>query len=367
MTDAGFYCPSGDFYIDPWRPVERAVITHAHADHARWGHRRYLTSTEGLGVLTHRMRPGATILPLPYGQKITHNGVQISLFPAGHVLGSAQVRIEYRGCVAVITGDYKVEADRTCTPFEPVKCHLMVSESTFALPIYRWQPQETIFQQINDWWKANQQKGLASVIMAYSLGKSQRVLAGLDDSVGPIYSHGAVEPLNRIYREYGISLPTTTYVSETLRDSKGKAVDWSKAMVIAPPSAAETPWLRRFEPYSAAFVSGWMTIRGTRRRQALDRGFVLSDHADWPGLLWAVRESQAEEIWLTHGYSATLARYLCDIGLDAKSVDTLFTGEADVSDQPQLTAVKSNESTDDLDVAASEPSSEIATAKEARE
>jgi putative mRNA 3-end processing factor len=365
MTDAGFYCPAGDFYIDPWRPVERAVITHAHADHARWGHQRYLTSAEGLGVLAHRMRPGATILPLPYGQPITHNGVQISLFPAGHVLGSAQVRIEYRGCVAVITGDYKVEADRTCTPFEPVKCHLIVSESTFALPIYRWQPQDVIFRQINDWWKANQQKGLASVIMTYSLGKSQRVLAGLDALIGPIYSHGAVEPLNRVYRECGISLPATTYVSETLKDAKGKAIDWSKAMVIAPPSAAGTPWLRRFEPYSSAFASGWMTIRGTRRRQALDRGFVLSDHADWPGLLWAISESQAQEIWLTHGYSATLARHLCDLGLDAKSVDTRFTGEADASDQPTSPENSADKTSTDRAETASGLASEMAASESA--
>ncbi|MFM7594261.1 MAG: ligase-associated DNA damage response exonuclease, partial [Isosphaeraceae bacterium] len=307
-------------------------ITHAHADHARWGHRRYLTSSEGLGVLRQRMRADATILPLPYGQAISHGGVQISLHPAGHVLGSAQVRMEYRGRVAVVTGDYKVEADRTCTAFEPVKCHMLVSESTFALPIYRWQPQAVVFNEINQWWRANQQKGLASVIMAYSLGKSQRVLAGIDPTIGPIYSHGAVEPLNRVYRECGISLPPTSYVSETLKESRGQPVEWSKSLVIAPPSAAGTPWLRRFEPHSCSFVSGWMTIRGTRRRQSLDRGFVLSDHADWPGLLWAIHESQAEEVWLTHGYSATLARFLTDQGLRAFSVDTRFTGEADVTD-----------------------------------
>ena len=346
LTDSGFYCPAGDFYIDPWRAVNRAVITHAHSDHARWGHRRYLTSAEGLGVLRHRMRADATILPLPYGQAISHKSVRISLHPAGHVLGSAQVRIEYRGRVAVVTGDYKVEVDRTCTPFEPVKCHLIVSESTFALPIYRWQPQSVVFSDINNWWRANQQKGLASVIMAYSLGKSQRVLAGIDPAIGPIYSHGAVEPLNRVYRDFGISLPATSYVSETLKEQRGKSVDWSQSLVIAPPSAAGTPWLRRFEPHSCAFVSGWMTIRGTRRRQSLDRGFVLSDHADWPGLLWAIGESGAEEVWLTHGYSATLARYLTDHGLNARSVDTRFTGEADVADDNPPTEAATPETTE---------------------
>jgi putative mRNA 3-end processing factor len=329
LTDRGIYCPPGDFYIDPWRSVDRAVITHAHSDHARWGHRRYLTSTEGLGVLRHRMRSDATIGIINYGESITHRGVKLSLHPAGHILGSSQVRIEYRGRVAVVTGDYKVEADRTCTPFEPVRCHLLVSESTFALPIYRWQPQQTVFDQINRWWLANQSKGLASVILAYSLGKSQRVLAGIDPTIGPIYSHGAVEPLNKVYRDWGIALPETAYVSETLKGVKAtrSAMDWSKALVIAPPSAMGTTWMKRFAPLSAAFVSGWMTIRGARRRQSLDQGFVLSDHADWPGLLLAIEASGAEEVWLTHGYSAALARYLRDQGLDARSIDTRFTGE----------------------------------------
>ena len=336
LTQHGFYCPPGDFYIDPWHPVDRAVITHAHADHARWGHQHYLTTTEGLGVLRHRMRADANIDSLEYGEVTNFKDVRISLHPAGHVLGSAQVRIEHNGQVAVVTGDYKIEPDSTCTPFEPVRCHLLVSESTFALPIYRWQPQEVVFNQINQWWQANQAQGLASVLMAYSLGKSQRLLAGIDPAIGPIYSHGSVEPLNAIYREAGIHLPPTQYVAETLKDAKTRKsdIDWSKALVIAPPSAQGSPWLKRFSPFSAAFASGWMTMRGTRRRQSLDKGFVLSDHADWPGLLSAIAATGAEHVWLTHGYSATLARYLCEQGLDAHSVETRFTGETAEAEPP---------------------------------
>jgi len=332
--DRGFYCPPGDFYVDPWRPVERAVITHAHSDHARWGHKHYLTTAEGAGVLRVRMGPEARIDTLAYGRTIERNGVRLSLHPAGHVLGSAQVRIEHQGQVAVVSGDYKTDADSTCTPFEPVRCHHFVSESTFALPIYRWKPQAAIFDEINRWWSSNASRGLASVLLAYSLGKSQRLLAGLDPAIGPIYVHGAVEPLNEAYRRSGIRLPRTELVSESLRSAKstGSRPQWAGAMIVAPPSAMGTPWMRRFQPLSAAFVSGWMTIRGARRRQALDKGFVLSDHADWPGLLSAIVATDADKIWLTHGYSAVLARHLTDLGLDARSIDTHFRGEADVTD-----------------------------------
>ena len=339
LTDRGFFCPPGDFYVDPWKPVDRAIITHAHADHARPGHRHYLTTTEGLGVLKHRMPANSQISAVPYGEQVNYNGVTISLHPAGHVLGSAQVRIEHRGQIAVITGDYKTEPDRTCTAFEPVPCHLLVSESTFALPIYHWQPQSEIFDQINHWWKTNQSNGLASILMAYSLGKAQRLLAGIDPTIGSIYCHGAVEPLNAVYRDYGIALPPTQYVSETARDAKSKKTDplWSQALVIAPPAALGSTWMRRFSPFSTAFASGWMTIRGARRRQSLDKGFVLSDHADWNGLVASIKATGAEQVWLTHGYSATLALYLCGIGIEAKSVDTHFTGESGSSD-PELTS-----------------------------
>src|SRR5471030_2895478 len=205
----GLYCPPGDFYIDPWRPVERSVITHGHGDHARMGNRHYLATTSGEGILRARLGQDINLQTLDYGETITHHGVKLSLHPAGHVLGSAQVRMEYRGEVWVASGDYKVEPDGTCTPFEPVRCDTFITESTFGLPIYRWLPQQTIFDDINQWWRANAAQGRASVMQCYSFGKAQRILSGLDASIGPILCHGAVEPLNRVYRAAGVALPPT--------------------------------------------------------------------------------------------------------------------------------------------------------------
>ena len=322
----GLYCEAGDFYIDPWCPVSTAVITHAHSDHARWGSDRYLTSAPGLGVLQARMGPAAHIEAMPYGESVLHNGVRISLHPAGHILGSSQIRVEHRGEVWVVSGDYKLDPDPTCTPFEPVRCHTFVTESTFGLPIYRWPTEAVVAAAMNDWWRANQQLGLASVIFAYSLGKAQRVLAALDPAIGPIYCHGAVERLNALYREAGVTLPPTQYA----RDA-AKGVDWSRACILAPPSAAGGTWLRKFNPVSTAFASGWMRIRGTRRRRALDRGFVLSDHADWPGLLAAIDATGAECVLVTHGYRAQLVRWLEEHGKTARSLETRYEGEQDGS------------------------------------
>ena len=315
----GLYCVPGDFYIDPWRPVERAVITHAHADHARVGHGHYLASRAGENVL--RARLGEIRLDtLDYGERITHNGVTISLHPAGHVLGSAQVRLEFGGEVWVASGDYKVEPDSTCAPFEPVRCHTFITESTFGLPIYRWQPQEEIYAEINDWWRANAEEGRASVLFGYSFGKAQRMLSGLDPSIGPIFCHGAVEPLNRAYRASGVALPETLLVSEA---GKGKSV-FSDAIVLAPPSAAGSTWMRRFGDYSDAFASGWMQLRGARRRRAVDRGFILSDHADWPGLMSAIAATGAERVIVTHGQVGVLVRWLRQNGLEAGSFNTEY-------------------------------------------
>ncbi|WP_293776305.1 ligase-associated DNA damage response exonuclease, partial [uncultured Oxalicibacterium sp.] len=277
----GLYCVPGDFYIDPWRPVPRAIITHAHADHARTGHTHYLAAAAGAGVLRARLGD-ITLQTLAYGETITHNGVTLSLHPAGHVLGSSQVRMAHRGEVWVASGDYKVEPDGTCAPFEAVRCDTFITESTFGLPIYRWQPQAMIFDDINQWWRRNADQGRCSVLFCYSFGKAQRILHGIDNSVGPIVCHGAVEPLNRAYREAGIHLPETLAVGEV----KDKAL-YKRALVLAPPSAGGSPWIRRFGDISDAFASGWMQLRGARRRRGVDRGFVLSDHADWPGLMQA--------------------------------------------------------------------------------
>ena len=323
LTDRGFYCAAGDFYIDPWLPVARAVITHAHADHARRGSDAYLTTREGERVLRTRMGQDALIRALDYGAKIDINGVDVSLHPAGHILGSAQVRVAHRGEIWVASGDYKAGVDATCTPFEPVRCHTFITEATFGLPIYRWTPQEEVFADINAWWRRNQEHGRASLILGYSLGKAQRLLAGVDPTIGPIFTHGAVERLNYDYRETGVPLPPTRYVAEVER-----GFDWSQALIVAPPSTHGTPWTRKFGVHSAAFASGWMRIRGARRRRAVDRGFVLSDHVDWPSLTAAIEATGAERVWVTHGYTAVVTRWLTEHGYDAYAVPTRFEGES---------------------------------------
>lgn len=314
----GLYCPGGDFYIDPWRPVPRAVITHAHADHARTGHGHYLASAAGEGVLRARLG-GITLQTLAYGERIVHHGVTISLHPAGHVLGSAQVRLEQGGQVWVASGDYKVAPDLTCAPFEPVRCDVFITESTFGLPIYRWDPDEALFADINGWWAANAAIGRASVLACYSFGKAQRILSGIDPSIGPMVVHGAVEPLNRAYRAAGVDLPATQLVSEVTDKASLR-----RALVLCPPGATAGPWLRRFGDTSVAFASGWMRLRGARRRGGYDRGFVLSDHADWPGLMAAIAATQAQRVIVTHGSVPVMVRHLSEQGLQAEAFETEY-------------------------------------------
>lgn len=321
LTPNGLYCAAGDFYIDPWQAVERAVITHAHGDHLHWGCKSYLVSKEGERVSRTRLGPDAQIRALPYGEALDMNGVRVSLHPAGHILGSAQVRVEYKGEVWVVSGDYKTEPDATCAPFEVVRCHTFITESTFGLPIYRWPAQADVFAQINDWWRNNQQTGKSSVLFGYTLGKAQRLLAGVDRTIGPIFTHGAVERINRDYRAAGIDLPETQYVG-----SAGKQ-DWTQALIVAPPSARGSTWLRRFGNVSSGFASGWMLIRGTRRQRAVDRGFVLSDHVDWPSLFETVQATGAERVWVTHGYTSVVSRRLAEMGLETAVVPTRFSDE----------------------------------------
>ncbi|WP_153556394.1 ligase-associated DNA damage response exonuclease [Roseimaritima sediminicola] len=316
VTDRGLYCAAGDFYVDPQRPVDHAVVTHAHTDHARWGCRRYLAASDSEHLLRMRMNKDAEFQFLPYGETITIRGVRVSFHPAGHMLGSAQVRIEHRGRVAVAMGDYKLDADPTCADWEPVRCHLMITESTFGLPIYRWKPNDVTAGEINDWWRANRDAGRCSVLYGYAVGKSQRLLAMLDPAIGPIFTHGAVEKGVAAYRDTGVGLPPTRYVGAV----EGKP-DWSGAMVVAVPSAHGTPWMRRFGKVSTAMASGWMAVRGARRRRALDRGFVVSDHVDWPSLIEAVNTCDPETLWVTHGYSAVVARYFQSQGRHAVVID----------------------------------------------
>jgi putative mRNA 3-end processing factor len=324
LTENGLYCAAGDFHIDPWRPVERAVLTHAHGDHARAGSNRYLVAESGERVFRTRLGTDANLRALPYGEGITEGEVAVSLHPAGHILGSAQIRIEHRGEVWVVSGDYKTDPDSTCAPFAPLRCHTFITESTFGLPIYRWKPEREVFDEINAWWRNNQEAGRASVLFAYALGKAQRVLAGIDAGIGPICVHGAVARLNEDYRAHGVTLPDTCRTADF-----EKGTDWSRALIVAPPSANGTPWMRRFGDLSTGFVSGWMQLRGTRRRRAIDRGFVLSDHADWAGLNAAITATGAESVWVTHGSATALVRWLREKGLDAQAVSTRFEGEMD--------------------------------------
>ena len=329
LTDRGLYCQQADIYIDPWQPVDRAIITHAHGDHARWGSRQYLASREGARVLRTRIGESSDIQLLDYRESVDINGVTVSLIPAGHILGSAQVRLEHRGEVWVVSGDYKTEPDPTCSPFEPVRCHTFITESTFGLPIYRWCAQEETFADMRAWWRTNADEGHASVIFAYALGKAQRVLAGmLGADIGPIYTHGAVERLTRDYRDSGVELHPTSPVA-----SLPKGTDFSNALIVAPPSAAGSTWLRRFGSASTAFASGWMQVRGARRRRSIDRGFVLSDHVDWPALMSAIDATGAESVWVTHGYREQVVKYLREEkGLDAMSVASHWEGENDLEE-----------------------------------
>lgn len=328
-TDKGLYCEPGDFYVDPWRSVDRAVITHAHADHARRGHRSVLCSRESETVMRTRLGKNAPLHPVAFGAMQRVGDVHVSLHPAGHILGASQVRMEYRGQIVVVSGDYKTDPDTTCSPFEPIPCHSFVSECTFGLPVYRWPDSRAVVRDLQTWWTENQARQTNSILFVYALGKAQRILADLDPSVGPILCHGAVQRLNDAYRLAGISLPETQYASvEAAKATKGRA------LILAPPSAQGSTWIRKFKPASTAFASGWMTIRGQRRRRAADRGFVVSDHADWRGLNRAIRATGAEHVLLTHGHTDAMQRHLREQGLQAGVLSTRFRGEQD-EDSPE--------------------------------
>lgn len=321
FTDRGLYCAAGDFFIDPWRPVARAVITHGHSDHARPGHDTYLCTPLTAPVLKLRLGD-VRMETLPYGVPLRIGGAEVSFHPAGHLPGSAQVRVEVAGEVWVVSGDYKTEADGLADPFVPVRCHTFVSECTFGLPVFRWAPQAEVLSGINAWWRANAAAGRASILGAYALGKAQRILAGLDPGIGPILTHGAVENVNEALRAAGVALPATRRVMPEARPATRPG-----ALVLAPPAALGTPWARRFGPAAEAFASGWMRLRGVRRRRGLAAGFVLSDHADWDGLNAAIAATGAQRVYVTHGYTAVFRRWLEEAGYEAGIVATEFQGE----------------------------------------
>ncbi|HTF22131.1 MAG TPA: ligase-associated DNA damage response exonuclease [Chryseolinea sp.] len=322
FTAEGIYCPQADVHLDPWKPVKKAMITHGHSDHARWGHQRYLCTTAAAPVIRYRLNLGDNLETVDFGEKVNINGVEFSFHPAGHIPGSAQIRVAREGEIWVFSGDYKLEPDGISEPFEPVRCHTFITESTFGLPVYNWKPQREVFDDINEWWRRNQAAGKVSVIAGYALGKSQRILRNIDPGIGKIFVHGAIRSVTALFSSGVFGLPETTYVTPEM-----KKKDFEGGLVVCPPSALGTPWLRRFDPYSLGITSGWMGLRGARRRRGADRGFVLSDHADWRGLNQAVRETGASRVYVTHGYAGIFARWLNTLGMDAQEVKTQYEGE----------------------------------------
>lgn len=321
-TKRGIYCPAGDFYIDPWRNVDRALITHAHADHARPGHGAYLATDGTAPVMRHRLGD-ISLETITYGERRQIGDATVSFHPAGHVPGSAQIRVEVSGEVWVVSGDYKTTADRISTPFEPIKAHAFITECTFGLPVFRWQDEAALADEINAWWAAAAADGRPAMLGAYALGKAQRLLSLLDTAIGPILTHGAIENTNTVLRTQGVVLPDTIRVTPEL-----KIKDHLGALVLATPSALGSTWAGRFKGASKAFASGWMAVRGIRRRRAADKGFVISDHADWAGLNTAIKATEAERVFVTHGYTSQFRRWLETQGYDAGVVETEFEGEA---------------------------------------
>jgi putative mRNA 3-end processing factor len=323
FTNKGIYCEKGNFYIDPWHPVDYAVTTHGHADHVKWGNKHYLCHELTKPILKQRYDLDQNVETLPYNKQIDINGVKLSLFPAGHVIGSSQIRLEYKGEICVISGDYKLEYDGISTAFEPVKCHTFVSESTFGLPIYNWQPQELIFDQIKSWVADNHNKQKTSILVAYSLGKAQRLIKNLE-GIATIYVHNSIANLNEAFVEAGVNLPNTVRITPDIKKD-----ELQKGIVIIPPALADGRWVKSLQQPAIGVCSGWMMVRAGRRWRSADAGFALSDHADWPGLLSAIKDTSAEKIYVTHGSTAVFSKYLNEIGIAAEEVTTKYGAEDD--------------------------------------
>jgi putative mRNA 3-end processing factor len=321
LSAKGLYCPPGDFYIDPWQPVAKAFITHAHSDHARVGSQHYWSTHQTVPFLKHRLGDAASVEGVPYNQKMRIGETQVSFHPAGHILGSAQVRVEYQDQVWVFSGDYKRGADPSCEKFEVVPCDTFISEATFALPVYNWESGTQTARRILDWWQNDRER--PSLLFCYAVGKAQRILAELAQLTNEkIYLHGAMAALTDIYRAQGIDLLPTALVSE-----QEKSYSFKGDLVLAPPSAHRSAWMKRFKDPQTAFASGWMQVRGARRRRGYEKGFVLSDHADWNELNQTISETGAKTIFLTHGRTDALARFLTEKGLTVRLYQTQYEEE----------------------------------------
>ena len=326
MTSAGLYCAAGDFYIDPGKKVERAIITHAHSDHARSGMGHYYASTSGKELLRNRVGKGIGLTSMDFGEETRIGEAVVSLHPAGHILGSAQVRVAARGQVAVVTGDYNATHEHAAAePYAPVECDLLITESTFGLPIYRWPEQQTVMEDIHQWWRENQERGRTSILPCYPLGKTHRILAALDPGTGPIAVAGPARGFLPFYESAGVTFPANLDLDEeSIPQLKGKG------LVLMSFAGREPPLLKRLHPLSFGSASGWMQIRSVRRGRDFDRGFILSDHSDWSGLLRCIKDSKARRVGVTHGQTEVFARYLKEVkGLQAFVVPTHFESGGD--------------------------------------
>ncbi|MFD2563866.1 ligase-associated DNA damage response exonuclease [Aquimarina rubra] len=333
FTDKGIYCAAAKVYLDPWKPVDKAIITHGHADHSRWGHKQYITHHTNIPIIKHRLGD-IKVSGKEYGETFIINNVKFSFHPAGHIIGSSQIRVEHNDEIWVFTGDYKIEDDGISVPYEPVTCHTFITECTFGLPAFKWTPQKEVFSDINQWWEENKNEGKTSILFGYSLGKAQRLLKYLNPEIGKIYTHGAIENMTNVIRPM-IDFPETTLITK-----ETKKEELIGNMVIAPPSAHGSTWIRKMVPYVTASASGWMTFRGARRRRAIDKGFVLSDHCDWDGLLTAIKETGATKIISTHGYTEIFSKYLRELGYDARTEKTQYEGElAEIETQKEESEV----------------------------
>lgn len=326
----GLCCPDGDFYIDPVRPVKRALITHGHADHARAGHGAVLATKETLDLM--RLRYGDAFAQstqaIGYGESVSWNGVKVTFHPAGHVLGSAQIAVERGGCRIVASGDYKDVADPTCAPFEPIACNVFISEATFGLPVFRHpDPKHEIAKLLRSVALFPER---AHIVGVYSLGKAQRVIALIRQAgfASPVYLHGALAPITRYYMAQGVELGQVSLAREAQK------TELAGAIVLAPPHALKSMWARRFPDPVSAYASGWMRVRARARQHGVELPLIISDHADWRGLQHTILASGASEVWVTHGEEDALVHWCLGRGLRARPLRIVGYGDEDGEGAP---------------------------------
>ncbi|MDZ4709369.1 MAG: ligase-associated DNA damage response exonuclease [Saprospiraceae bacterium] len=316
FTAKGIYCPRADVYIDPHKPVSRALITHGHSDHAILGHRYYLCTALTAAILKYRLGSFIQIQTVEYAQPVLINQVRFSFHPAGHIPGSAQIRVSYLDEIWVVTGDYKTEVDEICEAYELIPCHTLITETTFALPVYQWKPQKQIIREILEWYNYNLNSGQTTVLLAYALGKSQRLIHHIPADI-PVYTHGSVEQTTEVLRKAGLGLRPTIPVS-----SRVSKKEIQKGITIAPSSVLNSLWIRSLVNPVTATISGWMALINNRKKQAADHGFTLSDHVDWPSLNEVIKQSGTQKVFATHGYTSLYVDWLCSRGYDAEIVSS---------------------------------------------